>query len=57
MTETWRESLSYVWNIISGISSDKQAKISRLVFFCVVALGIGIGIIGSSISMKKYLEV
>ena len=39
---------------INLLSFGQMAQIIAIVF---LALGIGIGIVGSSISMKKYLEV
>ena len=39
---------------ISLLSFGQLSQVIAIVFLC---LGIGIGMIGSSISMKKYLEV
>ena len=39
---------------IGLLSFGQLSQVIAIVFLC---LGIGIGIIGSSISMKKYLEV
>ena len=40
-----------------GITLLQFAEIGKTITIVYAGLGIGIGIIGSSVSMKKYLEV
>ena len=40
-----------------SISLMTFSQLSRVIAIVFLALGIGIGVIGSSISMKRYLEV
>ena len=42
---------------VMGISLLTFAEIFNLIFVVYLILGIGIGVLGSVVSMKKYLEV
>ena len=51
----WIEQANVLQSI--GVTLLQFSEIVRLIAIVYLALGIGVGVVGSSISMKKYLEV